>query len=340
MSSDEFVKKILEAKKPMRFDEVDDEEPEDYSDDLDISDTADTEDDNESPEEDMEDDDSQAPPRGDDKSPRIRPRHTSSPKSPEHKDPEEEPESEEKEKDLDEPKTPSNVYENPLDNLYAVQHTIGDEISIVLSKDANSALHGTIDGYDPEGFYRIRWDDGSTTNGFTDITLAAAMKKTNESKCVCGHNKFVVEDNYLVCDRCGRRIRENKTLDTLTIADKSRPKGKRMIRSEAHPVSTAIRPNISETIRAAMKSKKKTLREDIGDDPFESLHQLEGDFWTRIAELVEDVEELGYTVVESNSEYIVVAYYDIDEDDTVELQIPLGGTSRTVTLDFTRAYRI
>ncbi len=227
----------------------------------------------------------------------------------------------------------SNEYVNPLDNAYAVKHTIGDEVLLAYSNGTNSKLKGEIDGYDKEGFYRVKWSNGLTTNGITDLALSDLITTKHESeKCVCGSTKFVNEGKYLVCDKCGRSIRESN--DPLTLADKSRPKGKNLIRSEAHPTSTVLRPPISESIRKAFKrSMKESNEEDIA---FYKLKELEGEFWTRLPELKEDIEDLGYTVDEINQEYVVVSTTD-DEDKDYGLLVPITGTSRTMTLDLDRA---
>ena len=308
---------------------------------------------------------------------------------------------------------------NPLDNPYAVRYTIGDEIVVSYSNGTRTKLGGVVDGYDKEGFYRIRWSNGLTTNGITDLALLDTVKHVEESVCICGSKEFITEDSEIICDKCGRGIRESKSVneskaynvryqydgdalsdyatnviivaespesalsiakeklpdgrhfeidgeynsveefkskypksnydiidestDTLTLADKSRPKGKRLIRSEAHPISTATasadivesegssKLSIEDSIRKAF-SKKKTINES-GEYDLEKLrNKLEGEFWTRLPELVEDIEDLGYEVLDSNNEYVIVSW----EDDK-ELQIYIGGTSRTMTLDFDRS---
>lgn len=230
----------------------------------------------------------------------------------------------------------SNEYINPLDNAYAVKYTIGDKVLLSYSNGTKSKLKGEIDGYDPEGFYRIRWSNGLTTNGITDLALADLISSKQESTCVCGSTDFVTEGKSLVCDHCGRYIRES--MDPLTLADKSRPKGKKLIRSEAHPVSTAIKPSVSESIRKAFKKDK--LNEDEEDyDIFYRIRSLDREFWTRLPELREDIEELGYTVDEITNEYVVISTVD-EEDNDYGLYIPIIGTSRTMTLDLERARRV
>ena len=233
---------------------------------------------------------------------------------------------------------------NPLDNIYAVNHKIGDEVTIAYTSGTNSELKGYIEGYDKDGFYRVKWEDGRITNGITDIAISDII---GDNKCVCGSTDFIQEGTTIICDVCGRRIRENE--DPLTKLDKSRPKGKRMIRSEAHPMSTSVKPSISETIRDIFK-KSNTLNEeeDYEDeedeeeedsDAFALLKsKLDREFWTRLPELKEDIEDLGYIVEDINAEYVVVA--SSDDDIEYSLYIPIGGTSRTMTLDFDRSREV
>lgn len=229
------------------------------------------------------------------------------------------------------------IYDNPLDNEYAVHFTLGDEINLVANGTKNSDIKtGVIEGYDAEGFYKVKWSDESTTNGLTDIALEGLVKTMKENRCVCGCQEFVEEDGHIICDKCGR-VHES-ALDKLTIADKSRPKGKRMIRSIPHEVSTANRPNIdmAEAIRKALTGK--SLREE--DDPeiededtsFDKLkRELSNEFWTRQEEMVKDIEDLGYTVEEIDATYVIVSSDPKFED---VWKIPIEGTSRTMFLDF------
>lgn len=236
-------------------------------------------------------------------------------------------------------------YPNPLDNKYAVKFPLGQEVVLTFANGTNTDLAGIIEGYDTEGFYRIKWNNGLTTNGMTDIAIAEMLVDTEESTCVCGSTEFVTEGKETVCDVCGRKIeRKRENLDQLTLADKSRPKGKRLIRSEAHPMSTAEKPNISESdtklgdsIRNAF-SKKKMIKESEEDYDYTLLDTLKGEFWSRQSEMLDDIKALGYEVLEANDEYVIVWLEDEDEErEGKELQIPIGGTARTMTLDFDRA---
>lgn len=227
------------------------------------------------------------------------------------------------------PKTTSDQkksYDNPLDNPYAIHYTLGDDIYLAYSGESNDVREGVVDGYDPEGFYRVKWSDGSYTNGITDIALrelVRTVKATTESKCVCGSTRLITENNHTICDICGRRIRESSEDDE-------------KIRAEMHPMSTANKPNIAEAIKRALKGSK-SLDEDTEspEDSFATLKtELDNQFWTKLDELIEDIEKLGYTVEESNDEYLIVSS-DSDEDNVY--QIYLGGTARTLTLDFSRS---
>lgn len=322
-----------------------------------------------------------------------------------------------------------NEHKNPLDNNYAVNFRLGQEVLLAYDDGTKSELGGTIEGYDAEGFYRIRWKNGKITEGFTDISIRDLVDNVGESlKCVCGNSEFINESNQIVCDCCGRVLKESS--NPLELADKKRPKGKKLIRSEAHPISTAIKPEISESkeevnddegyailysyegdelsdyqstvivkatnaeeaINIARKNlpegrnfqidttvgekgyipsitrwfsvnprsnykvftdypkntiedsireifKKKDIKEGIENmDEFYKLVELEGEFWTRIPEMVEDIEALGYKVPDYNSEYIIVSVNeDSDDEEYKELLVPIGGTARTMTLDLNRA---
>lgn len=160
------------------------------------------------------------------------------------------------------PNPPNGQYVNPLDNNYAVNYTLGDEVVLTYANGTNSDLVGHVEGYDKEGFYRVKWDSGLTTNGITDIALADFVSSKKESRCICGCDDLITEGRYVVCDNCGRRIREATKMDHLTVLDKQRPKGKRMIRSEAHPMSTAARPNIAETSYGDLRGEARILAED------------------------------------------------------------------------------
>lgn len=406
--SAEIVRKLLEMKKPIKFLEADDEDevedevfPEEETDIDDI------------PAEDSESiDDSPAEEGEDDVFPHRSPSYT--PKASKEDIPEEEPSSspptEEESKS-----TPKDEYANPLDNKYAVHHTIGDDVVLVYADGSNSELSGVVDGYDIEGFYRVKWSNGMTTNGITDIALADLIKKTTENKCVCGHTQFVTEGAYVVCDRCGRRINESSTISddsnlnnlirnaikgnskaiaelkrlgyivtklvnplhsievgtyeitnpknkkslnymnvighygdtiidnpaayiresmTLPVIDKDiKTKKRSPIRAIPHPISTATRPNIP------LGEDLDTEEEEYEEDEFEPfrplIDNLKGEFWTRASELQSDIEELGYIVYSCDSESVEVGISDDDDFDDV-LVIPVGGTARTITLDFNR----
>lgn len=222
-------------------------------------------------------------------------------------------------------------HSNPLDNMYAVNYELGQEVVLTYSTGKKTKLHGVIDGYDTEGFYRIKWDNGNTTNGLTDLALSDFVNGVEENSCVCGGKKFVNEGTRLVCDVCGRYIREGS--DALSLADKSRPADKKLIRSEAHPLRTTIQDSIRSAMRGRVKESKKSPYFDYLEE------KLKGEFWTRFPEMKEDIEDLGYTVDEMNAEYIIVSGED-EDGDIHEMQIPLGGTSRTMTLDFDRAREV
>ena len=321
--SDEIVRRLMKKKNPLSIKEsllLEVDEDEEDEDDLDI--------DNLSLDDDEDDD---TTPDQEDALDKKLSKHVPRPRVPKPSDDtldkeepiEDIPEPEEEETPKLEPtsdKDKGNV--NPLDNIYAVNFSLGEEINIVYSDGTSTGIEGTIDGYDKEGFYRIRVRDGFTISGLTDIALSSLVKEVKESKCLCGNTHFVTEGRYIICDDCGRRIRESK--EPLTIIDQSKSKKKKnIIRSIPHDMSTSVKPNISD-------SGLSEAQED-----FSALESLKGEFWTRLSELVTDVEELGYEVVDFNREYIVVNSPDPEEDE--QMKIPIGGTSRTLTLDLERS---
>ena len=62
-----------------------------------------------------------------------------------------------------------------------------------------------------------------------------------------------------------------------------------------------------------------------------NLNNVKRGFYGRLEDLTEELEEMGYDVVDANSEYVTVQYED--GDDTVETVLRLGGTERTITVD-------
>lgn len=62
--------------------------------------------------------------------------------------------------------------------------------------------------------------------------------------------------------------------------------------------------------------------------------ELGHDFWTDLDEMVEDIEEYGYTVLEACDEYIVVENDTKDEADAVILY--LGHANTTTWIESTR----
>ena len=58
------------------------------------------------------------------------------------------------------------------------------------------------------------------------------------------------------------------------------------------------------------------------------------EFWTRLEEMVEDIEEYGYRVLEANDEYVVVENDTADDEDEVILY--LGHANSTIWIDRAR----
>lgn len=53
---------------------------------------------------------------------------------------------------------------------------------------------------------------------------------------------------------------------------------------------------------------------------FDRLEILQGEFWTRLNELIDDIESLGFIVTDSNKEYIIVNTADYEEECIVYLE--------------------
>lgn len=69
------------------------------------------------------------------------------------------------------------------------------------------------------------------------------------------------------------------------------------------------------------------------------LEELKNCFWTNLEELVREIEEVTGAFAEDwCSEYIVISYED--DGDDVQVEIRLGGTERTITVEsFMEVYR-
>lgn len=61
------------------------------------------------------------------------------------------------------------------------------------------------------------------------------------------------------------------------------------------------------------------------------LEELKNNWWGRLEELVEEIEEMRYEVLEQNREYITCWSKEDDSDE--QYQIRLGGTERTITVE-------
>ncbi len=59
-------------------------------------------------------------------------------------------------------------------------------------------------------------------------------------------------------------------------------------------------------------------------------YEITGEWFGRLEELVEDIEEKGYEVLEANREY--VSFSDPEDEDT-EYVAYLGGTEKTIYID-------
>lgn len=62
-----------------------------------------------------------------------------------------------------------------------------------------------------------------------------------------------------------------------------------------------------------------------------NLNGLINDWWGKLEELVEEVEDMGYEVLDQNREYIVCEEKGNDND--AQYIIKLAGTERTIKVD-------
>lgn len=60
-------------------------------------------------------------------------------------------------------------------------------------------------------------------------------------------------------------------------------------------------------------------------------YYITGEWWGRLEEVVEDIEEKGFEVVEYNSEWIT--FVDPDGDDDKSYMAYLGGIGRTIYIE-------
>ena len=63
----------------------------------------------------------------------------------------------------------------------------------------------------------------------------------------------------------------------------------------------------------------------------ERLEELQYGWYSSLEELVEEIEEAGFSVDEASHEYISASYED--EDETVYIDIRLCGTERTIKVN-------
>lgn len=62
-----------------------------------------------------------------------------------------------------------------------------------------------------------------------------------------------------------------------------------------------------------------------------ATYEITGEWYGRLEDLIEDIEDKGYKVLESNREY--VTFVDPDSDEDTEYVAYLGGTERTIYID-------
>lgn len=63
----------------------------------------------------------------------------------------------------------------------------------------------------------------------------------------------------------------------------------------------------------------------------EELEILQNSWYSSLEELQDDIKEAGFAIEEANREYITASYEE--DDETVYVDIRLGGTESTITVD-------
>jgi len=131
---------------------------------------------------------------------------------------------------LPKPDEKDDLGKNPLDNVYAVNYTIGDPVVLVYTDNRKSKLTAVIDGYDKQGFYILKWGNNKRTPGVTDTMISSIVQNQESTmECICGSKNIIKENNNLVCDDCGRLIDDKR---------------KSPMKSVLGPVNTGNKPNI------------------------------------------------------------------------------------------------
>lgn len=67
------------------------------------------------------------------------------------------------------------------------------------------------------------------------------------------------------------------------------------------------------------------------------LETLENNFWTDKNEMIEELEKMGYEVMEANDEYISITAKE-DDDDDKEFVLYLGHANRTMWVEKIREF--
>lgn len=74
----------------------------------------------------------------------------------------------------------------------------------------------------------------------------------------------------------------------------------------------------------------KEAAHEISNIPNDLL-ELQSDWYGYVDDIVDEIEDLGYDVLDYNNEWITVS--DPENDDDTEYVLKLGGTERTITID-------
>jgi uncharacterized protein YodC (DUF2158 family) len=73
------------------------------------------------------------------------------------------------------------VIKESYKNKYSMKFKVGDRVKFIHSGNRLSPETATITGFDEDGFYQVKWDDGEISNGLGDFNLKLIVKPSNSN---------------------------------------------------------------------------------------------------------------------------------------------------------------
>ena len=193
-------------------------------------------------------------------------------------------------------------------------------------------------------YKKLRTKSVMDSDGFyTDYTLY--KKQDGTYICIFGDNEYYTPEDTEPDFETEDESEAIEWFDSYTgfEDDFDESKNKKIIRSEHTPMSTATKPQINEASQDDEDDwdfddeRHHADEETERSSNWKRLKDLQGDFWTNLDELVEDIEDqLGYEVVFKSREYLSII--DPDAEDDAEYKLSLGGTERTIVVELDRSY--